>query len=792
MAKLMREKDWSNHPLGPPAQWPAELKTTISLMLNTQFPMFVTWGPERYFFYNDPYSIILGSKHPNGLGTKFEILWNDIWADLLPIIEQVDEGKASYFEDLPLYMNRYGRWEQTYFTFSYSPLEDSSGKVVGLFCACVETTSKVESRQRYKDLFDYSPLPKWVFDAETFQILEVNETAIKHYGYSRSEFLNLKVTDIRPKEELENFTKLMEQPASNNGTRPLIKTLHRKKDGSIIDVEVSALDIQYNGKKARLAAILDVTERRESERVQTTLLHQTQVARQEAEANLANLKSFFMQSPIPMVIVEGKDHRFTLANPPYEKMVGRKVVGKTVLEAFSKDEVGAFIPLLNSVLQTGVPVVAKEHPLTIPDEKGKLETLFLDLNYQPFRDADGNVKGVLATALDVTEHIKARKDAERANELKSAFLANMSHEIRTPLGAMMGFADLLKDPGLTSAERQSFTDILSRNGESLSVIINDILDLSKVEAGHLTLEYTDTYPDQIGADIISLLRVKAREKDLVLNYTHDETSPESIVADPTRVRQILLNLVSNAIKFTPFGSVTVKSYACKSKRGRDALCFEVIDTGIGVPQQQQDRIFEMFVQADGSMTRRFGGTGLGLALSRSLARAMGGDVTLVSSQEGAGSVFLVTIEDQPEMRNEKSDRHNRSLFDSQDLPEKALDGIKILVVDDAPDNQQLIWRYLTKRGALVESADNGLLGYRAALSDSFDVVLMDIQMPVMDGYSATQKLRETGYRKPIIALTAHAMNEVRKKALNVGYTDHLTKPINQTELVRTIVKHVRN
>ena len=473
----------------------------------------------------------------------------------------------------------------------------------------------------------------------------------------------MKVTDIRPPEEVDRFKSEMLASYQPNQIYIHKNYRHVKKDGSIISVEPSTHDLILNGRRARMAAVVDVTERLKAEEIQRELLQS--------------------------------------------------------LEA-------------------------------------------------------------------------AKKEAEHANELKSAFLANMSHEIRTPLGAMMGFADLLKDPGLTASERQSFIDILSRNGESLSVIINDILDLSKVEAGHLTLEYTDTRPDQIGADVISLLRVKAREKDLVLNYTHDETSPASVVADPNRVRQILLNLVSNAIKFTQFGSVNLRSFACKNDRGRDALCFEVSDTGIGIPLHQQEKIFEMFVQADGSMTRRFGGTGLGLALSRSLARMMGGDVVVTHSKEGVGSTFLVTIEDQPEMRNQTATEFSRQTTDQQELSDQILEGVKILVVDDAPDNQQLIWRYLTKKGAVVESAENGYLGYRAAINGHFDLILMDIQMPVMDGYAATQKLREAGYKKPIVALTAHAMNEVRKKAFNVGYTDHLTKPINSKELITTIVKHIRS
>ncbi len=684
MANLMSHMDWANHPLGVSESWPIELRTSLSLMMNSQFPMFLTFGPERHFFYNDAYIPILGNKkHPRALGDRFENIWSDIWSDLSPIVKRVDSGESSYFENMPLYMNRNGKFEQTYFTFSYSPIQDAQSQVVGLFCACVETTVTVVAQ------------------------------------------------------------------------RSLIESAQ-----------------------------------------------QTQQAYQEAAVSLDNLKSFFMQAPLSMVILEGTEHRFTLANPPYERFAGQKVIGKTVHDVFPADQLAKFIPLLDSVKETGNPVIGREMPIHFPNETGEIEEHWIDIGYHPFRAADGNIRGVLAVVQEVTEHIQARKkieaareeaekaklEAERANELKSAFLANMSHEIRTPLGAMMGFADLLHDPGLTASERASFTNILIRNGESLSVIINDILDLSKVEAGQLTLEYTDTYPDKIGADVISLLRVKANEKDLVLEYSHDESSPASIVSDPIRVRQILLNLVSNAIKFTRFGSVTVRSYSCKTEDGRDALCFEVKDTGMGIAEDQQENIFEMFVQADDSMTRRFGGTGLGLALSRSLARTLGGDVTITASQLGVGTTFLTKIEDQPLRRVSEVAEKTRSAPSQTQLGETPLAGVNVLVVDDSPDNQQLIWRYLTKKGAVVESAENGLLGYRTALTGNFDLVLMDIQMPVMDGYMATQKLREAGFEKPIIALTAHAMSEVRRRALNVGYTEHLTKPINPGELIETIAR----
>jgi PAS domain S-box-containing protein len=258
---------------------------------------------------------------------------------------------------------------------------------------------------------------------------------------------------------------------------------------------------------------------------------------------------------------------------------------------------------------------------------------------------DGITLDVTSELLRSGELKAAKEDAERANHLKSAFLANMSHEIRTPLGAMLGFADLLRDPGVSANERASYLDILARNGEQLSIIINDILDLSKVEAGHLTLEHTDTEPEQIVEDTLSLLRVKAKEKDLVLEYVRDTSTPANVVSDPTRVRQVLINLVSNSIKFTKFGRVTIRSYGCKNELGRTAVCFDITDTGIGLSAEQQAKIFKAFVQADDSTTRRFGGTGLGLALSRELARALGGDVSLVHSELNVGTTFKFVVED---------------------------------------------------------------------------------------------------------------------------------------------------
>lgn len=410
-------------------------------------------------------------------------------------------------------------------------------------------------------------------------------------------------------------------------------------------------------------------------------------------------------------------------------------------------------------------------------------------------DERGNPTRMVGIVVDVTarkqaeaELKKAKEDAEKANQLKSSFLANMSHEIRTPLGAMLGFANLMKDPTISAMELSQYLEVLTRNGEQLNVIINDILDLSKVEAGLITFEFREFSPSEICTDVVALFKAKAKEKELSLQYVRDGSTPAKLIADSTRLRQILSNLVSNAIKFTRTGGITIKSCGVIRDDGAQLLIIEVKDTGIGVPEKHSERIFEMFVQGDDSVTRKFGGTGLGLALSRQLARDLGGDLVLARTEEGLGSTFVVTILSQKDKLAQSTDK----LKTAAERPEQnavALNGMKILVVDDASDNRQLLLKYLTKRGATVELADNGITGFQMAIKGSFDVVLMDIQMPQMDGYTATRKLRDEGFTKPIIALTAHAMSEVSAKCIEAGCTGYLPKPINPQELVAAIAAH---
>ncbi len=377
---------------------------------------------------------------------------------------------------------------------------------------------------------------------------------------------------------------------------------------------------------------------------------------------------------------------------------------------------------------------------------------------------------------------------EAANLAKTTFLANVSHELRTPLAAILGYTELLSKAESSQADKVVYTETIRRNGQQLSRLVDDLLDLSKVEAGTVEIESVPIKISELLTDIYSLSETNAKKKNLKLSFSFLNAIPETLSADPTRLRQILLNLVNNAIKFTERGEVSVKV----SFLPEGVLTFAVKDTGRGILYHEQDRLFKPFSQGDPSLARRYGGTGLGLSLSRKLAQMMGGHLILKESLAGAGSTFefqLPFVPPEPDspviwLNEFKPSRAPAPKLNSFSIDR--LKGKKFLFVDDTIDNQQLIRVYLGSVGAEVVTASNGYEGVDRALNDDFDLVLMDVQMPLMDGYEAVSTLRSKNYKKPILALTAHAMKEDWDRCIAVGCNGHLSKPISSQELIFAI------
>lgn len=388
---------------------------------------------------------------------------------------------------------------------------------------------------------------------------------------------------------------------------------------------------------------------------------------------------------------------------------------------------------------------------------------------------------------DLMEIEAAKNEAERSNEAKSSFLANMSHEIRTPLGAIMGFVGLLHDPGLSQSEILNYLSIIDRNSHHLLRIIDDILDLTKVESGKMTIEKVEFPLIEFLAEFSSIMAFKAQENGISFELRAETLLPEFVIADPTRLRQILSNIVGNAIKFTEKGKVEITVVF-----DNQCLKFQVRDTGRGISLEQRPKLFQVFSQADSSTTRKFGGTGLGLVLTKKLCQALGGDFYLIESEIGHGSIFeaCVPVAIQADTKILPLRKIEVAPISHLDITKHLVDlrGCQILVVEDSPDNQMLMQMILTKMGAKITLANDGVEGVNFALAHHYDVILMDIQMPNLDGHEAVRLLRLKGHTGPIVALTAHAMKEERERAFASGFSHFLSKPIDRKNLTDLLVE----
>jgi PAS domain S-box-containing protein len=510
-----------------------------------------------------------------------------------------------------------------------------------------------------------------------------------------------------------------------------------------------------------LACATDITDRREAD---------------------AQVRAILESAPDAMVIV-AEDGTVLLVNAQVERVFGYRrdeLVGRRVeqLVPGAADRAAFFARSAGRELR-GRRKDGTEFPIEV--SVGPLES--------------GAAGTVTAAIRDITERKRverelqqAKEDAEQANRAKSDFLANMSHEIRTPMTAILGFTEMFLDPSAPDDARPAFADRIRVNGDHLIAIIDDILDLSKIEAGGMTVERVGCAPRALADEVVAVMRPRADEKGLALELAYVGAVPERIETDPIRLRQILLNLVGNAIKFTENGSVRMVVAAAVTLEGAPAVRFDVHDTGVGITPDVQARLFRPFVQGDASSVRRYGGTGLGLAISRRLARLLGGDVT-VRSTPGAGSTFSALV---------AAGGAAPTVVAEPGIDERMPGAInaRILLAEDARDLQLVVRFQLTQMGATVETVENGVEAQRAALAaeaagQPFDVVLMDMQMPVMDGYEATTSLRTAGYTRPIVALTAHAMAEDRARCLAAGCDDFATKPIDRETLLAVVRRQLR-
>lgn len=683
-------------------------------------------------------------------------------------------------------------------------------------------------------------IPNMIFvkEAKDLRFVRFNKAGEKLLGYSRDQLLGRNDHDLFPKEQAETFTKADRQVLRRGAVVDIAeepiqtsqgdKLLHTKK----IPIMDSSGTAQY-----LLGISEDITERRHTEDQRIELL-QSELARTEAEKAASRLRFLteastalnrsldiqVMLNAFAKVLVgemagtcmidllddegpgferlavsrETESHPLDFikcdinaaatAGPSVTLLTGRVQMFSQLSDQQLQDALRPCPDCLKTFRTPGPRSILIVPILYHTKVLGSITLVAID-SQRVYDELDLSVTQDLAkrAALAIENALLYSRAAE-ASRTKSAFLANISHEIRTPLGAMIGFAELSLEEQNLSAGNQEYIQKILKNGQQLLRIVNDVLDISKVESDRLQIERVKFSLPRLLDDVLSLLQTQAENKGISLALSKDQNIPQMVVSDPLRLRQILINMIGNAIKFTETGAVHVTA-RFQTSGGENAqsgnLSFLIEDTGVGITHEQARRLFEPFVQADESMTRKFGGTGLGLYISRKLARLLGGTVELQTSEPGQGSVFHVSVVVQLAgvARSE-----GEYLETSRAIPQ-ALKG-RVLVVEDSIDNQTLIQAFLQNQKLEIDLASNGKEGLQKTKIAPYDLILMDIQMPVMDGFEAIQALRSEGYTGQVVALTAHGMKGDRERCLEQGFDDYLCKPISRHSLLECVGKHL--
>lgn len=752
---------------------------------------------------NDYYLNLLGAERADLAAGKLN--WKDFThpSSLAPSLESArklrDEGYFAPFEKD--YIRRDGTTVSA--LVGAARVDDRSQIGFVLDMSQSKLAAELKTSQSFlESMIEFLPNMMFVKEAKNLTFVRLNRAGEKLTGLPREKLIGKSDFDFFPKEQAEFFISkdrevlarraVVDIPEEPLSTPKGIRYLHTKK------IPLFGPD----GEPAYLLGISeDISEKKLAEHRRIELI-QAQLARNEAEKTAARL-AFLSEASTRL-------HE-TLDSPAMLKSFAELITlsfasrctidivdegGSSTINRTEAWNIAGERGLCNSsgveVDETVGEVIRSQEahldgPIMIAPLGGYGKTLGA-ITFQVPDRAHAYDRLDLSIALDLAkraalaiENARLFAQAKEANRAKSAFLANISHELRTPLGAMLGFAELALDA--SPQESTEHVETVLRNGKELLRIVDEVLDLSKAESNSIEIEKIRFSLPELLNDISSLLNVRATQKNLALEFLSKGVLPEFIFSDPYRLRQILLNIIGNAIKFTRAGSVKVETSYRSGK-----LEFLISDTGIGIDSDQTQRLFSPFMQADDSTARKFGGTGLGLFLSRRMAFLMGGDVRLLQSIPQQGSQFLVTVEVSADPSLVKSTGENGTAHVPESRPK--IQGAKVLVVDDSPDNQDLISAFLAKSGIKPLLANKGSEAVDMA-DNSYHAILMDIQMPEMDGFEALKRIRAKGISVPVVAVTAHAMKGDRERCLNSGFNDYLCKPLSRKDLEACIQQFMK-
>ena len=629
------------------------------------------------------------------------------------------------------------------------------------------------SKELFQTVFNNSAVAIIVSDKND-KIIAWNPVAEDLLRMNKEDLFNKMIGDLYPREDWKKFL------TGKDGRQKVadIETRIRKKGGGVLDVVVSASFIRNAEGEidGSIAVFRDVTWQKTAER--------------KIKESENKIRIILDNSAIGIMLTDEKE-QIVSWNKYAEQLFGmteKEFYLKPVSELYPQEE-------WKKIREEEIRKSGSKHHFETKIIRKDGKYVDVDLSVNVLKDSNDDVIGSVGILQDITEQkrfqqmlMQAKLSAEEANSAKSLFLANMSHEVRTPLNTIMGLVDLTLDTQLNEEQQSNLTTVKNAADILLS-LLNDILDLSRVEAGKIQLENIELNVTNIVQSVCKGLSVLAQKKGIRLVWHVNEDVPSTLVGDPVRIRQVLVNLINNAIKFTFKGDIEIRVKVEKIDGKTCQLHFSVKDSGVGIPEEKLQKIFDVFTQADASTTRRFGGTGLGLAISKRLVEMMDGRIW-AESEEFQGSIFhfLASFEIADEAAS-----HPAAESQAPERPRKIRSGdkpLRILLAEDNIVNQKIAVRMLEKQGWTVQAADNGQQVLNHLERDQFDVILMDAQMPVMDGYEATKKIRQmeqkTGEHIPIIALTARVMTGDKKKCFDCGMDGYVSKPIDRGKLYEAV------
>ncbi len=658
-----------------------------------------------------------------------------------------------------------------------------------------------DSEEKFKSLVETSADLVFRLDA-TGRIEYINPRVYELYGYQVDELIGRNIEMTTPADQMPKAMEAISRALAGESVWDF-EINQKDKAGRIIPMEINAMPVTKNGRIVGVQGIMrDITRRKQVERE-------------------LRIKSIAVAESINAIAMADLDGNLTYVNEAFLKMWGYKddkeVLGKAAIDLWQQK---ADAEVIINTLHAGGGWIGE----CLARRKDG-STSWAQLSETMVTNETGKPFCMMASFVDVTDHKQAVEELKQAKEqaekakieleqlnrqleaavnqtsmlaqkalaadlAKSEFLAGISHQIRTPLNAIIGFSQVLAGQDLTD-EQKHYADIITESSENLLQLIDDVLDLSRLEVGKLDIQISECSLGCLLAITESLMRPAAMEKGLKFEILQCGELPAHIRTDFVRLRQCLINLIGNSIKFTETGHVYV-NVSIQQLDGKPCIRFDVEDTGIGIPPDKQQLIFERFIQTDGVAGRRFPDAGLGLAITKRLANLLGGDVS-INSQPGSGSVFTLRIPAGLDIKSQPPlDRYNfvNELNCGCDLSEQVKFSGQVLVAEDSRANRILSRLLLERLGLEVTTAENGEEALNKALTQPFDLIFMDIQMPNMDGYQVVETLRRKAVTIPIVALTAHTTDRDREKCIAAGCNDCLSKPINRKELVEILTKYL--